>query len=107
MNVQITPELLFWVSGRRSGTLWSPITDNQGPADRIVEAREASPAEQAVKLCNSGVMAVDGTILFSLLKALKTIMRRRILFNGNYSPGATAGSDPCSIVETEGRAPWY
>jgi len=34
---------------------------------RIVEAREASPAELAVKACNSGVLAAPAALLFDLL----------------------------------------
>jgi bifunctional UDP-N-acetylglucosamine pyrophosphorylase/glucosamine-1-phosphate N-acetyltransferase len=34
---------------------------------RIVEAKDASPEERAIPWCNSGVMAVDGKVLFQLL----------------------------------------
>ena len=34
---------------------------------RIVEFKDASPAEQAIDLCNSGVIAVDGAVLLGLL----------------------------------------
>jgi bifunctional UDP-N-acetylglucosamine pyrophosphorylase / glucosamine-1-phosphate N-acetyltransferase len=39
-----------------------------GTLSGIVEAREASPAQLAVKLCNSGVMAADARTMFSLLQ---------------------------------------
>jgi len=35
--------------------------------ERIVEARDASEVERAIDLCNSGVMAVDGRVLFDLI----------------------------------------
>jgi bifunctional UDP-N-acetylglucosamine pyrophosphorylase / glucosamine-1-phosphate N-acetyltransferase len=38
--------------------------------DRIVELRDANAAERAIGLCNSGVMAIDGTILFDLIGKL-------------------------------------
>jgi len=38
---------------------------------RIVEAREASPAELAVKACNSGVLAAPATLLFDLLAKVR------------------------------------
>jgi bifunctional UDP-N-acetylglucosamine pyrophosphorylase/glucosamine-1-phosphate N-acetyltransferase len=43
-----------------------------GPAglERIVEVKDASPAELALPLCNSGVMAVDGALLFPLLERI-------------------------------------
>ena len=34
---------------------------------RIVEAKEASPAELAIRACNSGVLAADAALLFDLL----------------------------------------
>ncbi len=35
--------------------------------ERIVEERDASPAEKAVSACNSGVLAANATVLFDLL----------------------------------------
>jgi bifunctional UDP-N-acetylglucosamine pyrophosphorylase/glucosamine-1-phosphate N-acetyltransferase len=43
------------------------VLDGEGRLERIVEDRDASEAERAVDLCNSGVMAVDGARLFGLL----------------------------------------
>lgn len=38
--------------------------------ERIVELRDATETERAIGLCNSGVMAIDGTILFDLIGQL-------------------------------------
>lgn len=35
--------------------------------ERIVEAKDATPAERAVTLCNSGVLAADAGVLFDLI----------------------------------------
>lgn len=43
------------------------IRNAAGDLDRVVEFRDATPAERAVDLCNSGVMLVDGARLFDLL----------------------------------------
>jgi len=43
------------------------VLDAEGGLDRIVEAKEASPVELDITLCNSGVMAADATTLFRLL----------------------------------------
>ncbi len=43
------------------------IRRGDGAIDRIVEAREATPEEYAVTLCNSGVMAGDAALMFDLL----------------------------------------
>jgi bifunctional UDP-N-acetylglucosamine pyrophosphorylase/glucosamine-1-phosphate N-acetyltransferase len=48
------------------------ITDDRGALAAIVEARDASPEELEVNLCNSGVMAFDGRHLFGLLDQLDT-----------------------------------
>ena len=46
------------------------VTADDGSVDAIVEANDASPAELRIDLCNSGVMAIDGAALFSLLDAV-------------------------------------
>jgi bifunctional UDP-N-acetylglucosamine pyrophosphorylase/glucosamine-1-phosphate N-acetyltransferase len=43
------------------------LTDDTGAVTRIVEAKDADADERAVGFCNSGMMAVDGTICFDLL----------------------------------------
>ena len=47
------------------------ITTHEGELEAIVEAREASPEELAVDLCNSGVMAASSERLFRLLADVK------------------------------------
>jgi bifunctional UDP-N-acetylglucosamine pyrophosphorylase/glucosamine-1-phosphate N-acetyltransferase len=48
------------------------ITDDSGALTAIVEARDASPEELDVNLCNSGVMAFAGEHLLGLLDQLDT-----------------------------------
>ena len=43
------------------------IADGQGIIDKMIEFKDASEAERAVTLCNSGLMAVRSTDLFVLL----------------------------------------
>jgi bifunctional UDP-N-acetylglucosamine pyrophosphorylase/glucosamine-1-phosphate N-acetyltransferase len=43
------------------------ILNEVGGLDHIVEAKDASPSELAVTLCNSGVIAAPAELLFSLL----------------------------------------
>ncbi|MBB4658439.1 bifunctional UDP-N-acetylglucosamine diphosphorylase/glucosamine-1-phosphate N-acetyltransferase GlmU [Parvularcula dongshanensis] len=43
------------------------VTDGSGALDRIVEAKDASADELAVRLCNAGVMAVRSDVLRALL----------------------------------------
>jgi len=43
------------------------VLDHEGGLERIVEARDASPTECAIGLCNSGIMALDARHAFALL----------------------------------------
>jgi len=43
------------------------VADGEGHLERIVEHRDATAEERQIGLCNSGVMAVDGRHLWSLL----------------------------------------
>ena len=48
------------------------ITNDTGGLEAIIEAKDASPEELEVNLCNSGVMAFDGRRLISLLETAIT-----------------------------------
>lgn len=41
-----------------------------GSLEAIIEHKDASAAERQIPLCNSGIMAVDGALLFDLLRAV-------------------------------------
>jgi bifunctional UDP-N-acetylglucosamine pyrophosphorylase/glucosamine-1-phosphate N-acetyltransferase len=43
------------------------LLDRSGDLARIVEAKDASPEERAIRACNSGVLAADAELLFGLL----------------------------------------
>ncbi len=47
------------------------IAGEGGVLDRIVEHKDASEAERAVRLCNSGVLCADAKALFALLAQVK------------------------------------
>ncbi len=46
------------------------VLDEEGRLERIVEAHEASAAERAIGLCNSGVMVFDGALLPRLIERI-------------------------------------
>ncbi len=46
------------------------VLDAEGGLAAIVEAREATPAERAIRLCNSGLLAADAATLADLLAAV-------------------------------------
>jgi bifunctional UDP-N-acetylglucosamine pyrophosphorylase/glucosamine-1-phosphate N-acetyltransferase len=50
-----------------AGAYGRVIADDGGAIARMVEYKDASPEERAVTLCNSGLMAVRGELLFELL----------------------------------------
>lgn len=47
------------------------IAGGDGVLQRIVEHKDASESERAVKLCNSGVLCADARVLFQLLSMVK------------------------------------
>jgi bifunctional UDP-N-acetylglucosamine pyrophosphorylase/glucosamine-1-phosphate N-acetyltransferase len=47
------------------------IVNAKGNLDHIVEHAEASPEQRAIGLCNSGVMAVDGKLVWDLLAGVE------------------------------------
>ncbi|WP_147162848.1 bifunctional UDP-N-acetylglucosamine diphosphorylase/glucosamine-1-phosphate N-acetyltransferase GlmU [Pararhodospirillum oryzae] len=51
----------------RNPTGYGRLVTGPDGLDAIVEEKDASPEQKALTLCNSGVMALDGAILFSLL----------------------------------------
>ncbi len=46
------------------------VTDKAGLA-AIVEARDATPEQRAIRLCNSGILAADASLLFDLLAGVE------------------------------------
>jgi bifunctional UDP-N-acetylglucosamine pyrophosphorylase/glucosamine-1-phosphate N-acetyltransferase len=47
------------------------VLGRDGSLERIVEARDASAAERAIGLCNAGVLAADGRVLWELLDRVR------------------------------------
>jgi bifunctional UDP-N-acetylglucosamine pyrophosphorylase/glucosamine-1-phosphate N-acetyltransferase len=46
------------------------VTDARGNLAKIVEQRDATPEELEIDVCNSGVMAIDGAVLWPLVDAI-------------------------------------
>lgn len=80
------------------------VRDDAGQVARIVEARDASPAEQAIDLCNAGLLCARGDTLFRLLEQVDNDNAK-----GEYyltdalglliSDGATAVAVPSALPE--------
>jgi bifunctional UDP-N-acetylglucosamine pyrophosphorylase/glucosamine-1-phosphate N-acetyltransferase len=67
------PEAAAVVLGLRlaePGAYGRLVVDPDGTLGAIVEAADATPAQRAITLCNSGLMALDGKRLFALLDGI-------------------------------------
>lgn len=45
--------------------------NDQGRLTAIIEHKDANEMQRAIKLCNSGIMAIDGSVMFNLLDQLQ------------------------------------
>ena len=73
------------------------ITDGD-KLKRIVEFKDASTAERAVTLCNSGVMAASAELLFELLSEIDTDNASGELYLTDIISKAVARGLPCKAV---------
>ena len=79
------------------------ITDHDN-LQRIVEFKDASDAEKSITLCNSGVMAVAGPLLFKLLSEIDNENSSGEYYLTDIVAKAVAHEAPCKVVrcfETE------
>jgi bifunctional UDP-N-acetylglucosamine pyrophosphorylase/glucosamine-1-phosphate N-acetyltransferase len=78
------------------------ITDGD-KLKRIVEFKDASPAERAVSLCNSGVMAASAGLLFDLLSEIDANNASGELYLTDVIGKAVARGMPCTAVRCAER----
>ncbi|KPL66983.1 bifunctional N-acetylglucosamine-1-phosphate uridyltransferase/glucosamine-1-phosphate acetyltransferase [Erythrobacter sp. SG61-1L] len=72
-----------------------------GSISKMVEFKDASEAERAVRLCNSGLMAVRGEELFGLLHRVKNDNAQREYYLPDIVNLALADGRPCAVVVAE------
>ena len=70
-----------------------------GTLERIVEFRDASEAERAIGLCNSGVMAIDGTRLRGLVERLDNRNAKNEFYLTDIVGIARKAGDVCAVIE--------
>jgi len=75
------------------------ITNADGGLEAIVEAKDASPEELEVNLCNSGVMAFDGRHLVGLLDRLDTNNAKNEYYLTETVALARADGHAAAVVE--------
>lgn len=75
------------------------IRDGDGRLQRIVEAKDATDEERDVDLCNSGVMAFDGKVLFGLLERIGNDNAKGEYYLTDAVQLARADGRACAVVE--------
>jgi len=75
------------------------IAAPDGTLDAIVEWREADEAQRACVLCNSGVMAIDGTRLADLLRRLRPDNAKAEYYLTDIVALARSDGAVCAVVE--------
>jgi bifunctional UDP-N-acetylglucosamine pyrophosphorylase/glucosamine-1-phosphate N-acetyltransferase len=75
------------------------VVAEDGALEAIVEARDASPEERAIGLCNGGVMAVDGALLFELLDGLGRDNAKGEYYLTDIVAAARGRGLGCAVVE--------
>ncbi len=79
------------------------ILDERGGLSKIVEAKDASPEELALKLCNSGVMAVDAGLLPEVLEELTNNNAKGEYYLTDIIALARKHGRVCTVVEGSER----
>ncbi len=79
------------------------VTEPDGTLTHIVEHRDATEAERAIDLCNSGVMAVDGARLFDWLARIGNDNAKGEYYLTDLVALARADGAACVVVEGDER----
>ena len=76
------------------------VQDAQGGLARIVEFKDASPAERAIDLCNAGIYAADKDLLFGWLGRIRPDNAQHEYYLTDIVGLARADGVPIALVET-------
>ncbi|PQA89650.1 bifunctional UDP-N-acetylglucosamine diphosphorylase/glucosamine-1-phosphate N-acetyltransferase GlmU [Hyphococcus luteus] len=75
--------------------------DEKGALAAIVEAKDASPEELEITLCNSGVMAIDAAFLMKRLKDIGNDNAKGEYYLTDIVALARADGQPCAVIEAD------
>ena len=75
------------------------VLDADGSLARIVEARDATPAEREIGLCNGGIMAIDARHLFDLVDRIGNDNAKREFYLTDIVAIARAAGFSCRVAE--------
>jgi bifunctional UDP-N-acetylglucosamine pyrophosphorylase/glucosamine-1-phosphate N-acetyltransferase len=79
------------------------VTAGDGALLRIVEHRDAGEDERRIPLCNAGVMAVDGAVLFDLLDGIGTDNAKGEYYLSDIVAVAHDRGLVCGVIEGDAR----
>jgi bifunctional UDP-N-acetylglucosamine pyrophosphorylase/glucosamine-1-phosphate N-acetyltransferase len=79
------------------------VTNGEGDLERIVEAKDANAKEKGIVLCNSGVMAVRGALLFPLLAKLGSKNAKGEYYLTDIVALARADGHRCRVVVADAQ----
>jgi bifunctional UDP-N-acetylglucosamine pyrophosphorylase / glucosamine-1-phosphate N-acetyltransferase len=74
------------------------VRNAKGELERIVEVRDASETEKTITLCNSGIMAVRGELLFSLLAKVTNNNAKGEYYLTDLAQLARKDNHRCAVV---------
>src|SRR5215467_14297808 len=75
------------------------VLDRDGTLARIVEARDASPEERKIGLCNGGIMAIEARHLFDLVDKIGSDNAKREFYLTDIVGIARAQGLACRVAE--------
>jgi bifunctional UDP-N-acetylglucosamine pyrophosphorylase/glucosamine-1-phosphate N-acetyltransferase len=96
------PEAAIVVAGMRPAdpSLYGRLVlDPDGGLARIVEARDATPEEREIGLCNGGIMAIDSRHLFDLVDRIGNDNAKREFYLTDIIAIARAQGLACRVAE--------
>ncbi len=77
------------------------VTTDDGALEAIVEYKDADAETRALGLCNAGAMAIDGSLLFSLLDQLDDNNAKGELYLTDLVKLARAAGRRCTVAEAD------
>ena len=77
------------------------VTTPEGGLEAIVEFRDASPEQREIGLCNAGIMAIRGEVMFDLLDAVTNDNAKNEYYLTDIVGIARARHLSCAVVEAD------
>ena len=99
---RMTPAVAVAVAGMRPadpGAYGRLVLGDDGSLSRIVEARDASPEERTIGLCNGGIMALDARHAFDLVDRIGNDNAKREFYLTDIVGLARAQGLSCRVAE--------